>query len=39
MDTKDNKIVHSPRFKINVLSNPKKVVHNMIKHYKEFINL
>ena len=39
MDTKDNKIVHSPRFKINVLSDPKKVVYNMIKNFKDFSKL
>jgi hypothetical protein len=36
---KDNKIVHSQRFKINVLSHPKKIVNSMIKNFKDFNKL
>jgi len=36
---KDNKVVHSPEIKINVMSDPKIVVRNMIKNYKNFSNL
>ena len=39
MDKKDNKIVHSPEIKINVLSDPKIVVRNMIINYKNFSKL
>lgn len=33
---KDNKVVHSQQVKIDVLSEPKKIVRHMIKNYKEF---
>jgi len=36
MDKKENKVIHSPEIKISVFSNPKIVVRNMIKRYKEF---
>jgi hypothetical protein len=37
MDTKNkNAVVHSKEIKISVFSDPKKVVRNMIKKYKEF---
>ena len=33
---KDNKVVHSQQVKIDVLSEPKKIVRTMILRYKEF---
>jgi len=37
--TKKNKIVHSKEIKINVFSEPKKVVRHMIQRYNEFTKL
>jgi hypothetical protein len=36
---KNNKVMHSPEIKINVLSDPKIVVRNMIINYKDFSKL
>lgn len=33
-----SRIVHSNKFKINIFSNPAKIVYNMIQKYNEFIN-
>jgi len=36
---KDNNIVHSQEIKIDLSSDPKKIVRSMIKNYKEFRKL
>jgi hypothetical protein len=36
MDKKTGDIVHSKEIKISIFSDPKKVVYNMIRRYKEF---
>jgi hypothetical protein len=37
-DKEKQQIIHSKQIKINILSNPDKVVINMIKNYDKFIN-
>ena len=33
-----SRILHSNKFKINIFSEPAKIVYNMIQNYNEFIN-
>jgi len=37
-DKSTSKIVHSNKFKINIFSNPSKIVYNIIQNYNKFIN-
>jgi hypothetical protein len=38
-DKEKKQIIHSKKVKINIFSNPDKVVLNMIKNYDKFINV
>jgi hypothetical protein len=37
-DTTTSKIIHSNEHKISILSDPSKIVYNMIQNYNKFIN-
>ena len=37
-DIKTKTIIHSKKYKINIFSDPVKIVYNMIENYNKFIN-